>query len=156
MRARASRPASSPAASSTSERREWTIASDVNAITPLVAAVQLLCEGAGFSARHCRFNIPVAVTEALANAIVYGNTSDPSRLVRVGLVVDSQQLVVEVTDEGDGFDAEGTRGAPDAPDWLEREEGRGIFLMRSLMTDVVTELAREPRGHTVRLTLHRT
>ncbi len=155
MRARASRPAALPTADAT-ERREWTIASDVNAITPLVDAVQLLCERAGFSARHCRFNIPVAVTEAVANAIVCGNTSDPSRSVRVVLVVDSRQLVVEITDEGDGFDADAIRGAPHAPDWLEREDGRGIFLMRSLMTDVVTELAREQRGHTVRLILHRT
>ncbi len=155
MRARASRPASPPLPSAT-ERREWTIASDVNAITSLVAAVQSLCEGAGFSARHCRFNIPVAVTEALANAIVCGNSADASRTVRVVLMVDATQLVVEVTDEGDGFDAEATRSAPDAPDWLERENGRGLFLMRSLMTDVVSECARESRGHTIRLILHRT
>jgi len=137
-------------------RREWTIASDVNAITPLVAAVQSLCEGAGFSARHCRFNIPVSVTEALANAIVRGNVSDPSRMVHVVLVVDTRQLIVEVTDEGDGFDAEALRDAPDSPDWIEREDGRGVFLMRSLMTDVVSEPADERRGHTIRLILHRT
>lgn len=155
MRARASRP-SSPSSTNATERREWTIVSDVTAITSLVSAVQSLCEGAGFSARHCRFNIPVAVTEALANAIVCGNSSDPSRTVRVVLIVDATQLVVEVTDEGDGFDAEAMRSAPDAPDWLEREDGRGLFLMRSLMTDVVSERAHELRGHTIRLILHRT
>jgi serine/threonine-protein kinase RsbW len=155
MRARASHPTSAPITSAT-ERREWTIASDVSAITPLVAAMQALCEMSGFSARHCRFNIPVSVTEALANAIVSGNASDPSRVVRVVLVVDESQLVVEVTDEGGGFDVDAVRAAPEAPDWLEREDGRGVFLMRSLMTDVVSEPAREQRGHTVRLILHRT
>lgn len=139
---------------------EWTIASDVMAIDPVVSGVICLCDAAGFSARHCRFNVPIALTEALSNAIMCGNHNDVTRSVRVRsdvqFVSERATLTIEITDEGDGFDIETAGGTPDATDWLEREEGRGIFLMRSLMDRV--ECARESGspGNTVRLVLHRT
>ena len=138
-----------------SERREWTIASDVQAITPIVETVQAMCEAAGFSARLCRLNIPVAVTEALSNAILRGNCCELSRSVHISVVLHADGLLVDVTDEGDGFDVEAARHSPDDVDWLEREDGRGLFLMRSLMDHVESRMHAPDGGHTLRLILHR-
>ena len=137
------------------ERREWTIASDVQGITPIVETVQSMCGAAGFSPRQCRLNIPVAVTEALSNAILRGNACDLSRRVQVVVMLDAVGLVVEVTDEGSGFDVESSLHTPADADWLEREDGRGLFLMRSLMDHVESRMPDDERGHTLRLILRR-
>lgn len=138
---------------------EWTIASDVLAIEPIVQGIVGLCAASGFSAKQCRFNIPIALTEALANAILRGNGSDASRYVRVRSAVqltrDGATLSVDVTDEGQGFDIESAGCTPDAPDWFDREDGRGVFLMRSLMDRVECSRHGGPSGNTVRLVLHR-
>lgn len=137
------------------ERREWSIASDVSAIAPIVDMVQALCVNAGFPARHCRFNIPVSVTEALSNAILRGNGSDVERRVHVAIVLEPVRLVIEVTDEGGGFDLDALQHSPDEADWLDREDGRGLFLMRSLMDVVESRLPDDRPGHTLRLILYR-
>jgi serine/threonine-protein kinase RsbW len=140
--------------------KEWKIASDIMAIGRVVDGVVALGAAAGFSARHCRFNIPVALTEALSNAIMRGNGNDISRTVTVRSSVqhtrDGATLLVDVTDEGNGFDIASAGSRPDAPDWLEREDGRGVFLMQSLMDHVECSRASGIPGNTVRLVLHRT
>ena len=137
------------------ERREWSMASDVSAIAPMVETVQALCVNAGFSQRQCRFNIPIAITEALSNAMLRGNENDRSRQVHLVIAFESHRLVVEVTDEGNGFDLAGLKQSPDDPDWFEREDGRGMFLMRSLMDVVECCTPGAQRGHTLRLILNR-
>jgi len=128
----------------------------VQAITPIVDTVQGLCAAAGFSGRQCGLNIPVAMTEALSNAILRGNACDVARCVRVVVILEATRLVVEVTDEGEGFDLDAVRHTPDEPDWLEREDGRGLFLMRALMDEVESQRPGGPQGgHTLRLVLHR-
>jgi serine/threonine-protein kinase RsbW len=134
----------------------WSIISDVLAIDPVVAELVTICRTAGFIGRHCRLNVPVAVTEALSNAVLNGNCSDVRRTVRVEARIDATSLTVEVTDEGCGFDEASTFYCPSDADWLEREDGRGLFLMRSLMDEVHYRCASPPsRGHTVRLVLRR-
>ncbi|MBC8085672.1 MAG: ATP-binding protein [Phycisphaerae bacterium] len=138
-------------------RREWTIASDIRHIEPLVSEVVNLCLEAGLSARVCRLNVPVALTEALSNAIVCGNRENVDRAVTTSFVLDENALTLEVTDDGEGFDPTSVTFSPDDADWLEREDGRGLFLMRSLMDCV--ELQRPSKtkpGLTVRLVLNRT
>ncbi len=130
----------------------WTIASDIGEIDHIVRAVSDACASAGFSDKLCRLNVPVALTEALANAIERGNRSDLARCVRVRAWVCDTELCVEVTDEGEGFDTAVVRAMSDAPDWTEREDGRGVFLMYALMDQVETWC---DAGHTVRLVLRR-
>ncbi len=137
------------------QSRQWTIESDVARIDSVVATIVGLCEVAGYSARHCRLNIPVAVTEALSNAIVCGNGSDAARDVRVSVMVDRKRLFVEVVDEGQGFDLAAVQQSPDDDDWFEREDGRGVFLMRQLMDCVESEQPDGKQGHRLRLILYR-
>lgn len=155
MVARRSSRHSAPRVHDCVERRAWTIASDVQAISPIVETVQSLCVAAGFSPSHCRLNIPVAVTEALSNAIMRGNAGELVKRVEVVVVIDATRLIVEVTDEGEGFDLDAMQHTPDDAEWLEREDGRGVFLMRSLMNAVESQRLESPRGHMLRLVLHR-
>jgi serine/threonine-protein kinase RsbW len=133
--------------------KRWVLASDVQCIGPVVEEIVSLCAAAGFSSRQCRLNVPVAITEALANAILQGNQNVASRTVVVVAIVSGERMVVDVTDEGQGFDVAVEQRSPDDPDWLEREDGRGIFLMRQLMDQVVSECL--DAGHLLRLILHK-
>lgn len=135
--------------------RQWCMGSDLAAIEPVVEAIVALCERAGFAPRQCRLNVPVAVTEALSNAILRGNANDQARLVRVLATVCADRLEVEVGDEGPGFDLDGVHGAPTDADWLEREDGRGVFLMRQLMDAVQCAPPAAGLPHRVRLLLYR-
>jgi serine/threonine-protein kinase RsbW len=105
-----------------------------------------------FEERHVMLNVPVALTEALSNAILRGNGEDPDKHVHVRVSVTSHRLVMEVRDEGEGFDIELCTRDPTRPENVEREDGRGLFLMRSLMDSVERY---DEDGNVVRLTLNR-
>lgn len=132
---------------------EVDIPSDVRLIERVVELVRRECEVMGFTARQIRFNVPVAITEAVSNAILRGNRDDPAKHVHVRAEVRHESLVVEVGDEGDGFDVDASLIDPTTPDRITSEEGRGLFLMRRLMDSV--ERVDAPRGTVVRMTLHR-
>lgn len=134
--------------------RHWVLASELEQIAPVVDDIVSMCRDAGFSATHCRLNVPVAITEALANAMLCGNQAVARRRVTLVVEVSDERLVVEVTDEGQGFDLDGAERTPDDVDWLEREDGRGVFLMRRLMDHVENRCVEA--GHRLRLVLYRT
>lgn len=131
---------------------ELDIPNDVRFIERVVERVQRECQDLHFAPRQISLNVPVALTEALSNAILRGNSDDPSKKVHVRASVDSEALVIDVRDEGAGFDIEACT-VDCSPDTLEREDGRGLFLMRKLM-DRVESVSSTP-GNTVRLTLKR-
>lgn len=81
------------------------------------------------------YRVLVATTEAVNNAILHGNKSDPEKRVIVICLLTHEALRVQVRDEGRGFDP---RKLPDPLDEknLLKEHGRGVFLMTS-MTDRV-------------------
>src|SRR4249920_3730464 len=82
---------------------ELEIRSDVNEIEGVVERVQRECEAMRFTRTQLMLNLPVALTEALSNAILRGNLDDPDKSVRVEARVDMSALVVDVMDEGAGF-----------------------------------------------------
>ena len=129
------------------------IPSDVREIEPIVEEVTRECRELALSARQCALNVPVALTEALSNAILRGNRGMRDKQVRVRAVVSDHALVLEVADEGAGFDLDACTIDPTRPGSLEREDGRGLFLMRALM-DRVERYEADARN-VVRLTLHR-
>ena len=128
------------------------IPSDVRYIERVVEIVRSQCAAVLFAPRHCALNVPVALSEALSNAILYGNGENPQKFVRVRAEVDDTQLVLEVSDEGEGFDIETETTDPTSLDNIEREDGRGLFLMQQLM-DRVERF--DDHGNVVRLTLRR-
>jgi len=129
------------------------IPSDVRYIERVVELIRRECKDMAFGERQVMLNVPVALTEALSNAILRGNREDPGKQVHVHARVDSEQLVVEVVDEGVGFDLERCMRDPTTPENIEREYGRGLFLMRKLMDRV--ERIDANQGSIVRMTLMR-
>jgi serine/threonine-protein kinase RsbW len=131
---------------------EVSFPSDVRLIESVVGMVARQCAERQLSSRVCNLMVPVALTEALSNAILYGNREDSSKNVRVRATLDERCLVLEVVDEGVGFDLEACTIDPTSADNLDREDGRGLYLMRTLM-DRVERFT--DGGNVVRLTLHR-
>src|SRR6185295_6999095 len=74
--------------------------------------------------------VDVAVREAVANAIKHGNVQDPGKQVHVDVAVEGGELIIEVQDEGLGFDPSHLED-PLAPQNLLKPNGRGIFYMKS-------------------------
>jgi serine/threonine-protein kinase RsbW len=89
----------------------------------------------GFDYNRLRLNFRVGLTEALANAMLYGNCRDPRKRVRVEAHLTPTEIKVQVTDEGRGFDPRVLLD-PTLPGNRARSGGRGIFLIRQLMDRV--------------------
>jgi len=81
------------------------------------------------------FAVRLSLEEALTNAIKHGHQGDTSRLVQVRYDVTAEQVVVEVEDEGPGFDPDQVPD-PRSAERLERCGGRGLYLMRCFMSSV--------------------
>jgi serine/threonine-protein kinase RsbW len=94
--------------------------------------------------------VSVAVRESVINAIKHGNRVDEHKHVTVAfsLTPDAapNALVVEVQDEGEGFDPDAIAN-PLEPENVLKSSGRGIFFMRNFMDDV--EIRRGPSGGTI-------
>jgi serine/threonine-protein kinase RsbW len=81
--------------------------------------------------------VQIALTEALANAVRHGCRGDISKRVQCSVdCVESNEVVIVVRDSGGGFDP---RRLPDPLDPANafKSSGRGIFLMRVFMDEVV-------------------
>ena len=81
------------------------------------------------------FDIHVGFEEALRNAMVHGNNSDPGKKVTVETDITGDTAVIVVEDEGEGFDPSLVPD-PTLEENLLRESGRGVYLMRNLMNEV--------------------
>jgi serine/threonine-protein kinase RsbW len=112
-----------------------TLPSDIRLVEDAVNVVARHLE-ASFVDRHTvRFNLRVALSEALVNAILYGNAEDDTKGVAVRVLFGRHAIEMEVTDEGDGFDY---RFLPDPTLPANRllPSGRGLFLIRQLVDEV--------------------
>jgi serine/threonine-protein kinase RsbW len=81
-------------------------------------------------------NMLVAITEAVTNAINHGNHADPTKKVSVSVSYNHHSIVFTVADEGHGFDYYHLPD-PTSPENLEKECGRGIFLMKHLSDQLI-------------------
>lgn len=76
-------------------------------------------------------NVIISLTEAVNNAIIHGNRSNPSKNVTLTYKKDGTKLCFTVHDEGPGFD-HASLPDPTDPENLEKLTGRGVFLMEQL------------------------
>ena len=81
------------------------------------------------------FKVKLALEEALTNAIRHGNALVPGCYVRVQIKADRKQIMLDVHDEGKGFDFHNLPD-PTQADNAVRPSGRGVFLMRKIMDKV--------------------
>lgn len=82
-----------------------------------------------------RYQVSMAVREALVNAVMHGNAYDPAKNVTVSFENDGKSLIIRVADQGTGVDPDHLPD-PLAPENILRGSGRGIFLIRSFMDEV--------------------
>ncbi len=92
------------------------------------------------------YRLLVAVTEAVNNAIIHGNGSDPSKMVIICITATPQMVSVTVQDHGPGFDSANLPNPLDQENLL-KDHGRGVFLIRSLMDKV--EFSRTEKGSAI-------
>jgi serine/threonine-protein kinase RsbW len=121
-----------------------------DAVAPTIERILKAAEPAGLGPDQ-RDDLAVAVAEALSNAAVHGNRLDPRSVVSITVeVVPLRQASVEVKDGGGGFDASRLED-PTEPEHILSPGGRGVFLMRQLVDDVLFS----GPGNRVRLTKRR-
>jgi serine/threonine-protein kinase RsbW len=90
--------------------------------------------------------IGIAVREAVANAVKHGNRQDPDKKVEIDFGVEGDSLVIQVLDQGSGFDPAAVAD-PRAPENVLKPSGRGIFYMQNFMDQI--EYSFGPDGGTM-------
>jgi len=116
-------------------RESFSIPGRVDAIPPAVERImevvrELEC------ASGSEFEVEIALTEALANAVVHGCRGASDKTVEVCVACDiSRGILIVVRDPGEGFEPS------DLPSPIEGENvyashGRGVFLISQLMDEV--------------------
>jgi serine/threonine-protein kinase RsbW len=126
------------------------VPSDVACIEEAVAVLTRHCLSGAEASSHVQFRLQVALSDALANAIVRGNREDLEKQVFVQVDLHPDAVNIHVTDEGDGFDYASVTEALD-PASPDRASGRGLFLIRHLVDDVHFNT----QGNSICMTLRR-
>ncbi len=94
------------------------------------------------------YEVVLAADEAFINAVGHAEAADD--LIRVTARVSESEASVEIHDDGGGFTFRRS-DPPPVPD-VRRVNGRGVFLMESLMDEVSIRSGR--RGTAVRMVRH--
>lgn len=110
------------------------IPSDFGSISKVEVLIDSVCERLSVNEDYYG-NVLIAVTEAVNNAIEHGNKMRKDLNVDLAVGDKESDFCFSVKDYGDGFDFDHLPD-PTAPENIEKEDGRGIFLMRSLSEEV--------------------
>lgn len=87
-------------------------------------------------------NLLLSVNEAVSNAIIHGNHSNPSKKVKINVVKTGDKLIISVKDEGKGFDPS-IIPDPTKPENILKENGRGIHIMKACVQDITYNFTSE-------------
>lgn len=121
----------------------------VEDVARVIGAVAGAMIAAGYSEKEV-YRVHLSLEEAVVNAHKHGHGGDWGKPVAVRYHVGPGGVMVQVEDEGAGFD---TERVPDplAPENLERPSGRGLLIMRTYLSGV----CHNERGNTICLCKHR-
>ena len=114
---------------------ELILSSDPRWLRVVRAMMQEVSRQAGFSEPE-RWDIALAVDEALANVIKHAYKGDPNGVVSLTCAAEDGRVEIVLRDQGEAIDP--ARLEPPPPDEI-RPGGRGVFLMRSTMDEVEFE-----------------
>ncbi len=116
-------------------RLDTTIEGKKDAIPPVVEGVMQLVRMMGCAAGR-ETQVEIALTEALANAVVHGCKNDPNKKVEFCVACDEDRgMLIVIRDPGAGFDPESIP-SPILGQNLFETHGRGIFLINQLVDEV--------------------
>jgi serine/threonine-protein kinase RsbW len=126
------------ASSGFTELLNLSLPANSDSIATITAAISEILERLDIPEQK-RFEIDLAVQEALANAVVHGCNGDPSKTITCKLNGDQKgRVVISVTDPGPGFRPEVVPD-PKRAEGLYGDHGRGVYLIRQLMDEVKFE-----------------
>jgi serine/threonine-protein kinase RsbW len=111
------------------------IPSELNNLPVVESMIDKACQAVGID-EDMYGNVLIAVTEAVNNAIIHGNALEESKEVRLEFYETVEGFGFRICDQGQGFDHSHLPD-PTAPENIEKENGRGIFLMRNLADEVL-------------------
>jgi serine/threonine-protein kinase RsbW len=112
-----------------------TLAADKSAVDPVVQGVMNLVRQMQCAAGK-EDDIELALAEALANAVVHGAKSDPSKIIECDVACDEERgMLIVVRDPGSGFDPATLPSCIQGQN-LFSNHGRGIYLINQLMDEV--------------------
>jgi len=116
-------------------RLKVTLAADRNAIDPVVQSIMEVVRDT-----QCAMGkeeaIELALSEALANAVVHGAKGDITKVVECDVACDEVGgMLIVVRDPGPGFDPN-CIPSPVQGENIYSNHGRGIFLINQLMDEV--------------------
>ncbi len=114
------------------------ISSELNNLGLVEQFIDQICDSKSLS-EDVYGNVLIAVTEAVNNAIVHGNLLQNSKQVVVRYSESLNQICFTVIDQGLGFDFNNLPD-PTSPENIEKENGRGIFLIKNLSDDLAFEV----------------
>lgn len=112
-----------------------TLCADRKAVDPVVQSVMnVVREMKCASGRED--DIELALTEALANAVIHGAKADPEKIVECDVACDEKHgMLIVVRDPGPGFDIAKVPD-PCCGENIFSNHGRGIYLINQLMDEV--------------------
>lgn len=110
------------------------IPSELASVSVVESLIDRVCDALGVH-EDAYGNILIAVTEAVNNAVIHGNRFQKELNIDVEVLDLETKLCFSVKDEGKGFDFTNLPD-PTAPENLEKENGRGIFLIRNLADEL--------------------
>jgi len=112
-----------------------TLAADRNAVDPVVQGVMRIVREMK-CADGREDDIELALTEALANAVVHGAKLDATKIIECDVACDEAHgMLIVVRDPGPGFDPSNIPN-PCTGENIYSNHGRGIFLINQLMDEV--------------------
>lgn len=110
------------------------IESDPNNLITVEEFVNYFAKDLGVSDERMN-GLLLSVTEATTNAIIHGNKCNLDKKVYIDVIVENENIIIKVKDEGDGFDPANIPD-PTEPQNLLKDSGRGVYLMRVYMDDL--------------------
>jgi serine/threonine-protein kinase RsbW len=112
-----------------------TLAADRDAVDPVVRSVMEVVRDLKCAPGR-EDDIELALTEALANAVVHGAKNDPSKIIECDVACDAKHgILIIVRDPGPGFDPSQIAD-PCQGENIYSNHGRGIYLINQLMDEV--------------------
>jgi serine/threonine-protein kinase RsbW len=106
------------------------IVSDITNLRIVEKAIDEMTNEMGISQDNYG-KILVSTMEAVNNAIMHGNKSNPDKVVDIEIAFKTNVLKITVEDEGQGFRPEEVPD-PTLPENIEEINGRGVYLMSRL------------------------
>jgi len=116
-------------------RLDETIPADFASVSAMVEKIMTAVAEIGCAQDH-EFEIRLALSEALTNAVEHGCEKDPTKTVEICVECDPERgMLIVVRDPGKGFDPD-SLPSPVEGERLFASRGRGVYLINRLMDEV--------------------